>query len=286
MIDDGSTDDTVAIAESFSERDARLHVERHPNRGTSAARNAGFRASDPGSRYVTFMDSDDVWLPQALETLLRRLQEKPAAIGSHGLAEFIDASGRPLDEGTYSERGRRRLGRHGRRLIAWPLDWPTDFDVLINGNVLFPPGLLLTRRSTYEAAGPFDESLTGAEDWDMLIRLSRHGYFEFVNEVILHYRRHDRNLGACVTIPKQAWFVRCKAFYSSENSPEQRRAAILGWRAYQRRLALEAWKSARASLARGRYRRAVKELIRIGAFCVRYLRGAPTPRVPSSPIRW
>ncbi|MGB9184654.1 MAG: glycosyltransferase family 2 protein [Solirubrobacteraceae bacterium] len=286
VVDDGSADDSAVIAESFAASDARFRVVTQPNRGASAARNAGFRATDPGSQYVTFMDSDDVWLPDALETLLGRLEQRPAAIGSHGLAEFIDANGQLVDEGAYSERGRRRLGRHGRRLIAWPLDWPTDFDVLINGNVLFPPGLLLTRRRIYAAAGPFDESLSGAEDWDMLIRLSRYGHFEFVNELILHYRRHDRNLGAAVSVPKQAWVVRCKAFHSPENSPEQRRAAKLGWRAYQKRLASEAWELARVSFACRRFRGAAMELGRIGAFCARYIRGSPSPRVRSSPLRW
>lgn len=286
IVDDGSTDDSVMIAQSFAATDPRLCVRRQPKSGPSAARNAGFRASDPRSQYVTFMDSDDVWLPDALETLLLRLEERPAAIGSHGLAEFMDAHGQLVEEGAYAERGRRRLGRQGRRLVEWPLTWPTDFDVLINGNVLFPPGLLLTRRCAYEAAGPFDESLTGPEDWDMLIRLSRYGHFEFVNEVILHYRRHDRNLGAAVSIPKQAWLVRCKAFHSPENSPAQRRAAKLGWRAYQMHLAAGAWDSVRASFARRRFRSAAKELVRIGAFWARYIRGWPSPRVRSSPLRW
>jgi GT2 family glycosyltransferase len=153
------------------------------------------------------MDGDDVWLPHALETLLERLERRPGAIGSHGLAEFIDANDEVIDEGSYSSRGRERLGRLGRRLTEWPLDQPTEFDVLINGNVLFPPGLLLTRRSAYEAAGPFDESFSRTEDWAMLIRLSRQGPLEFVNEVILHYRRHDQNLEATGTVARQAWIA-------------------------------------------------------------------------------
>jgi hypothetical protein len=154
--------------------------------------------------------------------------------------------------------------------------------VLINGNVLFPPGLLLTRRSAYEAAGPFDESFSRTEDWAMLIRLSRQGPLEFVNEVILHYRRHDQNLEATGTVARQAWIVRCKAFHSPENSREQQHAAKLGWRAYQILLASEAWEPARQSWASGQFLATAKEAMRIGAFCLRYIRGWPSPRVRSS----
>ena len=118
--------------------------------------------------------------------------------------------------GAYPERGRSRLALDGRRLRTLPLNRPTDFSVLINGNVLFPPGLVLARRWAYERVGPFDESFRGAEDWDMLIRLSRLGHLSFVDQVILHYRRHDANAGAAAGIERAAWLVRCKAFDSPE----------------------------------------------------------------------
>lgn len=286
VVDDGSEDATAEIAHQFAAQDQRFRVLRQPNRGASAARNVGFRQTHRSSRYVTFMDSDDVWLPEALETLLSAVQATPGAIGSHGLAEFIDGSGAPLQPGTYSIIGRNRLGREGRRLVVWPLDRPTTFDVLINGNVLFPPGLLLVRRSAYEAAGPFDETFHAAEDWDMLIRLSRFGEIAFVNDVVLQYRRHERNLGAHERVPEQAWRVRCKAFYSPENSPQQRRAARRGWRAYQRHLMEAAWTAAADQLRHRRSAAAVSELLRLGVLAIRYARGRPLPRVTSTPLRW
>src|SRR5207237_4739770 len=117
-------------------------------------------------------------------------------------------------------RGRRRIGVVGRRRVELALDSPTDFAVLVNGNVLFPPGLLLARRNAYERAGRFDSWFRGPEDWDMLIRLSRQGYLAFENEVILLYRNHDSNLGAAPGIERAAWLVRCKAFHSPENTDE------------------------------------------------------------------
>jgi glycosyltransferase involved in cell wall biosynthesis len=286
VIDDRSSDDTLALARRYEQMDRRIHVYSAAAGGPSAARNHGFRHIAEGSRYVSFMDSDDVWLPHALATLVARLETTPGAIGSHGLAEFIDTAGAPLEPGAYAEIGRRRLGLEGRRLITWPLDRPTCFEVLANGNVLFPPGLVLARRDAYERAGPFDETLSAAEDWDMLIRLSRFGDIAFANDVILLYRRHDQNLGARETVPEQAWRVRCIAFHAPENSPAQRRIARRGWRAYQVHTARQRLGSALSALREHRLRAAALLMLRLPVHALRYVRGYPLPRARRELLTW
>jgi glycosyltransferase involved in cell wall biosynthesis len=286
VVDDGSSDDTYSVAAGYQRNDSRIRVIRVENGGASHARNEGFRRISTSSEYVTFMDSDDLWLPHAVETLLRAAVLNQNAIGSHGLGEFIDALGMPLSPGVWAESGRNRLGIEGRRLIRWPLDRPTSFAVLINGNVLFPPGLLLTRRRVYELAGPFDEALNGPEDWDMLIRLSRFGDLEFVNDVILQYRRHGSNLGANTSVPRQAWLVRCIGFHSGENSPLQQDIARRGWRAYQVRMAIDRLASARRALIGGRLLTAAGEVGRLPVYAWRYVRGYPRPRVFRKPLAW
>ncbi len=80
LIDDGSTDDTLAIATEYAHRHpTKIHLLQHKggvNCGISASRNLGLRhARGP---LLTFLDSDDVWLPHCLETqanLLKRLPE-------------------------------------------------------------------------------------------------------------------------------------------------------------------------------------------------------------------
>jgi alpha-1,3-rhamnosyltransferase len=286
VVDDGSDDETFAIACEYARLDLRFRAARIENSGPSAARNHGYTLTHPASEYVTFMDGDDLWLPHALATLWRRLQSDPVALGAHGLAEMIDDQGRPVDPGSYAARGRRRLGLEERRIVEWPLDRPTDFAVLVNGNVLFPPGLVLARRSGYERAGRFDERLRGPEDWDMLIRLSRHGYLSLVDEVILLYRRHDSNFGAAPTVAAQAWLTRCKAFHSPENTPEQQRIARLGWKAYQRDMAKARLRDSAAHLRSGRIRRGLDSLARVPVHLFRVLRGYPTPRLVRRSEPW
>jgi len=232
------------------------------------------------------MDADDVWLPHALASLLSAAQANTDCIGSHGLADFIDTTGAVKDEGVYARTGRTRLGLRQKRLEVRRADEPTDFDVLINGNVLFPPGLLLVQRASYERVGPFDESFNGPEDWDMLIRLSRLGPIAFLDEVVLHYRRHSANLGAAEGVAAQAWRVRCKAFYSPENTAEQQRSARAGWRAYQRRLFRESGRTLSTSILSIEGRSALLAAVRLPVILVRFARGRPLPRVPSAPDKW
>ncbi|HJQ51012.1 MAG TPA: glycosyltransferase [Gaiellaceae bacterium] len=286
VVDDGSTDETFAIASRFAASDRRIRAIRIENNGASAARNAGYALTDPSAEFVTFMDSDDVWLPHALETLKARLEADPAAIGAHGLAEMVDESGKPVSDWDHAAFGRKRLGLERNRLIVWPADRPTSFEVLVNGNVLFPPGLVLTRRNGYERAGRFDEQLNGPEDWDMLIRLSRYGYLSFVDVIILRYRRHESNLGARSGIEHQAWLVRCKGFYSPENDAAQRLIARRGWRAYQRMMIGERYRTGLGRIRDGKVRQGFGELARIPVHLFRFAKGYPTPRLVRASEAW
>lgn len=285
IVDDGSTDETLIVAHAATAGDPRFTVLTQPNSGASAARNRGYRASSPDVPWVTFMDGDDVWRRDALKRLLDCCRTR-SDIGCHGLAELIDAQGEPIQPGSYASRGRDRLALQRRELRSLPADRPTDFNVLINGNVLFPPGLVLARRSAYDAVGPFDEQLHGAEDWDMLIRLSRLGSLAFIDEVLLDYRRHDNNLGAKPTVAQQAWLVRCINFWSPENSVLQRRQARRGWRAYQRLLRAEALERTGAAIHGRKVRTMTRWMIQILVCTAREWRSCPLPRVVRPPLRW
>lgn len=72
LIDDGSTDGSSAICDDYASRDPRIHVMHTPNRGQSAARNLGL--DNMQGDMVSFVDSDDILLPDALQTLLSLMQ--------------------------------------------------------------------------------------------------------------------------------------------------------------------------------------------------------------------
>lgn len=281
IVDDGSTDRTAEIAQQYADADARFRVMRIPKSGPSEARNMGFAQTDPGSKYVIFMDSDDVWLPEALETLSRALEGDPAAVGAHGLADEIDQDGNVWNQGEFAARGRVRYGfeKIGQLRILRE-DEPTTFENVIGMNTVYPPGLLMVRRGCQEKAGLFDRNLPRMQDWDMVIRVTRQGPLRFVNRIVVHYRRHTSNLsGFHATNRDTRHAVRAlhhKTYFSPENSPEQRELVRRVWRSWQIVDLIAKLRTAKSTLMSGKVMRAARILASTYTQIHRYLRGYPT----------
>src|SRR5579872_4898002 len=99
IVDDGSKDGTAAMVGEYIRKDTRIRMVRQANAGLAAARNRGFMETDPASAYITFLDADDVWEPDALETLVKTLEAHPQTPVAHGVARYIDGSGQPCRPG-------------------------------------------------------------------------------------------------------------------------------------------------------------------------------------------
>lgn len=80
-IDDGSTDSTPTILDNYKRADSRIKVIRQANAGVSAARNRGIDASS--GDYVTFVDCDDVLLPNHIANLVSSIGDVDLAINSY-----------------------------------------------------------------------------------------------------------------------------------------------------------------------------------------------------------
>ncbi|WP_371666238.1 MULTISPECIES: CDP-glycerol glycerophosphotransferase family protein [unclassified Streptomyces] len=82
MVDDGSTDNSAALAAGFAAQDGRFRLVSQENGGLGHARNTGVRHCDPGARHLAFVDSDDVLPPRAYELLLGALDETGSDLAS------------------------------------------------------------------------------------------------------------------------------------------------------------------------------------------------------------
>ena len=271
VVDDGSTDDTRAIAHDFARLDERFTVIAMPNRGHCAARNTGIHAHAAHVDAITVMDADDVWLPHALDTLVNCLAQRPDCIGAHGLGDFINSTGRPLDVGAFAAFGRARHSGRSGRLQAWPDDRDSTFATIVTASTIFPPGLVLMRRSIYESIRGYDVSSVEG-DWDLLIRASRHGPLAYVNEVILLYRRHAGNFGARSEIAALTRLTLIRAHESDANSVEQTATLRACWRAEQIRVMQQQWRVLSTSPGP---RMVSASLARLLLAAGRYLRGRP-----------
>ncbi|QTB98588.1 glycosyltransferase family 2 protein [Alcaligenes sp. SORT26] len=87
IIDDGSTDKTLDLILEYEAQDPRIKLIQQPfNQGVAAARNAGIKAAQ--GRYLAFLDSDDLWLPEKLSKQLKAMQEHEATVSMTAYYRF------------------------------------------------------------------------------------------------------------------------------------------------------------------------------------------------------
>jgi glycosyltransferase involved in cell wall biosynthesis len=179
VVDDGSTDGTAAIVESYTGRWPALRLVSTGKRGLSHARNTGI--ANCQARFVAFIDSDDVWEPSKLEQQMHLFSTAPSRVGVvHCGYYLIDETGRRLD-------GRRIVNPRRRRDLL--------HDLLLEGNIVSGSGsAVVVRRELLERSGGFDEGLMFAEDWDLWLRLAEVAEFDFVPQALVGIRQHHHSM--------------------------------------------------------------------------------------------
>jgi glycosyltransferase involved in cell wall biosynthesis len=228
IVDDGSTDGTGELARELTAGDHRFMVIQQENGGQASARNHGVTRL-PQTKYLNFPDADDVWHPDALRILVNAA-DAYGEVGAHALADQVDVDDAPFQPGAFIELGRDRYVTKHFKKYTVPLDAPSTFESLVNSCTAYPPGLWLIRRDVFENASGFDTWFQNFEDWDLMIRASRHGDFAFVNQVILDYRAHPDQISMRPDDYLAYLAVRSKTLKSALNTTSQRRAAHASWR--------------------------------------------------------
>lgn len=231
IVDDGSTDGTASVARAFSDADGRFRLVEQTNQGTPTARNNGLAVLADAVTSVAFLDADDTWLPDALETLTAALDDHAEAVGVYGLAEYLDSEGRPLAPGRHpaGQRARRRMGRFD--LVDLPTADPYTFESLIISGTMWPTAIGLHRRAAVDRVGGFDPHLRQVQDWDLYLRMSRSGPFVPVDHQVAWYRQHATNVThRSDRVAFYSLQVRRKAFDSGEDTHAQHVLSRRVWR--------------------------------------------------------
>lgn len=161
VVDDGSTDDTARQVHGNFPR-VRYHYQ--PNRGVSAARNAGIRCAR--GQWLAFLDSDDTWQPAKLQRQFHALQQAPGYRLCHSDEIWI-------------RRGRRvnpmkKHAKHGGHIFQHCL-----------ALCAISPSSVIVHRSLLDEIGLFDETLPACEDYDLWLRLCAENPVLFVDEPLL-----------------------------------------------------------------------------------------------------
>ena len=181
VVDDGSTDDTEQVIARYG---GKLRYIRQENSGPAAARNNGIRRAT--SDFIAFLDSDDLWTPEKIDTQLAFFSRNPEV-------DFIFAN-------MTNFRGNAKMGLPEIKnhevynyLICNASDLKDLFGWLMVENVV-PTPTVMAKREAIQRVGFFKENLRVAEDLDYWLRAAEMCRWGFINEVLLLRRRHESNL--------------------------------------------------------------------------------------------
>jgi glycosyltransferase involved in cell wall biosynthesis len=197
VIDDGSTDDTLALAQEYARRDPRVRVVTQPNAGIAHTLNRGLTmlAGD----WVFLMHADDVMMPNRLERQTAFIAANPDLAVASSLVYYVNAAGDTIG--------------HGRSPFTKPeaVTAAADRGEMIAFN---HPACALKREVILKVGG-YRQAFWPAEDCDVWARVVEAGHRVAVqDEYLLKYRIHGSSASisrARLMQQKTIWLERCIA---------------------------------------------------------------------------
>lgn len=173
IVDDGSTDNTPEVLDAYR---GTIKVFRQENKGVSAARNRGI--AEASGRFIAFLDSDDLWLPQKLSRQVEFFNTTPDALICQ-------------TEEVWIRSGVRVNPKKRHQKPSGMIFEPSLVLCLVS------PSAVMIRRSLLEIVGNFDETLPACEDYDLWLRIScRFPVYRIDTPLIIKRGGHEDQLSA------------------------------------------------------------------------------------------
>lgn len=239
VVDDGSTDGTWELLQSYGDR---IVAVRQPNGGLPVARNTALRHSR--GEFIALMDHDDLCMPERIAVQVAFLQRNPE-IGlvcsdfsafnelgpieaSHIATYYSQCS--PENGGVagrYPEAGTMDIGSllpdGGGQSVLVPIYKGDAYEQLAFGNFVHPP-TVMCRAAVIDQAGEFDVSVRAACDWDWIVRMSRVAGVGHVHRALLDYRRSPSQMSGLKFRPTGHWmaWVAAKRIVDRDSTLAQR----------------------------------------------------------------
>jgi glycosyltransferase involved in cell wall biosynthesis len=171
IVNDGSTDQTLAILRAFEQQDQRIKIISRANKGIAASANEGIAASR--GQFIARHDSDDISFPTRLEKQVAFLDANPDVVAVGAQMQVTDPYGLPLDQ------------------TRFPTDHSGIERELLRGSGWTMPQPVATfRRDAFERAGRYRLEYSNSEDLDLFLRLATVGKLANLPEVLVSWRRH------------------------------------------------------------------------------------------------
>lgn len=251
LIDDGSTDRSWQILQTYAAQDARLRIFRQENQGIARTRNR--LLAEARAELIATMDADDIMLPDRLRRQVQFLEDHPEVVCVGGALDWIDRRGRVLGH------------------CPMPLDDAEIQELLLGGVSLLHHPCTMARRSVLLQSGGYDPTLKASVDLDLWLRLGELGQLANLPDTVLQYRLHadsitqaqqQRQAQDALTACQRAWqrrgiqavFIRQPADHLKQQqfwldrgwqnflAGQRSIARYCGWQAIKTQPSWEAWK--------------------------------------------
>lgn len=200
VIDDGSTDNTREVAQSYT--DGRFKYIYQENRGLSASRNTGLGVAR--GEYVAFLDADDIFMPNKLQAQLDGFEAHPSCGMMLGGYYALNEQGEPV-----------------KAIEPW-----TDVPTLEIENWLFhcpvSPNAVLVKKCWVDQVGGFDERFRRVEDWDLWLRMAYAGcQTGWVKEIVSGYRLSPEQMTKNAASQKNVSLQVMDKFFQQDHLPTE-----------------------------------------------------------------
>jgi glycosyltransferase involved in cell wall biosynthesis len=216
VVDDGSTDTTLALAKAHAAIDPRVQVIHQSNGGVAAARNTGWQQSR--SDIISFIDADDLWAETKIERQLQVLEGAgPRAGMAYTFTAEIDSRGVVCG------------------LIGGQLHEGDILSTILRGNFIVCGSNGLFRRNALIDAEGFDiglraEGYEGCEDWLLYIRIAETYDIVGVAEYLVGYRKTNNSMSSHSQRMFGSHILACRQTVARR--PDLTRVALIGLRNY------------------------------------------------------
>lgn len=198
-VDDGSTDNTKEILETYGDKIRYLPKK---NGGVSSARNFGIENAK--GKYIAFLDADDVWMPEKLEKQVSLMETNEELGLCYAATQKVD------EELNY--------------LSSIPANAYEDYteSLLLNLNIVAGScSSAMVRREILAQTDGFDSRFTTYADWEFWLRLSLLTKFAPINEELVKYRIVKGSMSSKPEVSKKDALGVLEKFFNLPNLPEK-----------------------------------------------------------------
>lgn len=180
VVNDGSPDDTANALKPLADTGRIRYIEQS-NQGQAVARNRGL--AEAQGEFIAFLDDDDLWPPDKLAWQVKLLTEFSDTVLVYGDATVVNTDFSSAEPSYFEQNQSNEAELPSGSVHA---------DLLVR-NWITSPGQVMIRTSAIREINGFDETIWGADDHDLYIRLAEKGQFLHRERRALYYRLHANN---------------------------------------------------------------------------------------------